>query len=137
VSSPNKEPVWVPLRVALAVHFHQVHQHGGDYGLREQGAPLEAALERPRNKYRYEPDADLARIAAAYAFGITKVSHPFLDGNKRAGFLIAGVFLELNGYDVDVSNADAIRVVLAVAAGEMTEEQLADWFRAGMRPLDS
>jgi death-on-curing protein len=127
----------VSRQVVIAINFDQLQQHGGGHGLREQGTLLDAALARPRNKYHYDPDADLADLAAAYAFAIAKTSHPFVDGNKRVGYVVANVFLEKNGYEVTSPNEDVIDVVLAVAAGEMTEEQLAAWFRASMHPLAS
>jgi death-on-curing protein len=102
--------------------------------LREQGTPLDAALARPRNKFAYEPDSDLADLAAAYTFAIAKTSHPFMDGNKRTAFVVAVMFLILNGYTINHSEDNAVRTILAVADGSMNERDVAAWFREGMTP---
>lgn len=126
------EPTWVPRLAVLAAHFDQLREHGGKHGLRGKGTLLDAALARPLNRFAYDYDCDLADLAAAYAFGITKTSHPFNDGNKRAGFVIASIFLDLNGYALNHLNDDVVTTMLAVADGSLTEEGLAAWFRAGM-----
>lgn len=127
------EPTWVPRLAVLAVHFDQLREHGGEHGLREQGTLLDAALARPVNKFAHDPDCDLADLAAAYAFGIAKTSHPFHDGNKRAGFVVAAIFLDLNGYALTHSDEAVVRAMLAVADGTLSEKKLASWFRAGMQ----
>ena len=126
------EPIWVPQMAVIAAHFDQLQEHGGAYGLRERGALLEAALARPRNKFAYEELVDLADLAAAYAFGIAKASHPFNDGNKRTGFVVAVIFLILNGKTINHPEASATQAMRAVADGSMSEEQLAEWLRAGL-----
>jgi death-on-curing protein len=112
--------------VALAVHDRQLAEHGGGTGVRDRGG-LESALARPRNRWEYG-DADLAALAAAYAFGIAR-NHPFVDGNKRTAWTVANIFLALNELELTFDEVDAIRTVEALAAGALSEEELADWFR--------
>lgn len=118
--------IWVTLDVALAVHAEQIAEHGGGEGVRDAGL-VESALARPQNLVAYgEPDA--AALAAAYAFGIAR-NYPFVDGNKRTAAVISETFLMLNGYTLTASDAELVVAFLALAAGELSEEQLADWFR--------
>jgi death-on-curing protein len=102
-------------------------EHGGLPGLRDPST-LEASLARARHLHTYEPESDLARLAAAYAFGIIR-NHPFNDGNKRTGFLALGLFLEQNGRELTADPIEAIAIILRLAAGRLTELQLADWIR--------
>ena len=122
-----REPRWVPRVVAAVVHVDQLREHGGLGGLRDEHA-LEAALARPRQKWAYDADVDLAVLAAAYAFGIA-TAHPFNDGNKRVAFLTAVVFLELNGKDLAADEVEVVQVMTALAAGKLGEAKLAAWFR--------
>ena len=118
--------VWITTSVAEAVHAEQLAEHGGAAGLRDAGA-LASAMDRARNLAAYgEPD--VAALAAAYAFGIAR-NHPFTDGNKRSAAVISETFLTLNGQRLDASDAELVVVFLALAAGELSEEELADWFR--------
>jgi death-on-curing protein len=119
------EPVWVRLDAILAAHDDQLAEHGGGTGIRDQGL-LESALARSRNLFAYG-EASLAKLAAAYAFGIAR-NHPFVDGNKRTALVAAEGFLGLNGFDLTAADVEAVSVFLSLAAGEMTEEQLAAWF---------
>jgi death on curing protein len=119
------EPVWVRLDAILAAHDDQLAEHGGGTGIRDQGL-LESALARSRNLFAYG-EASLAKLAAAYAFGIER-NHPFVDGNKRTALVAAEAFLGLNGFDLTATDVEAVSVFLSLAAGEMTEEQLAPWF---------
>jgi death-on-curing protein len=119
------EPVWVRLEAILAAHDDQLAEHGGGTGIRDQGL-LESALARPRNLFAYG-EASLAKLAAAYAFGIAR-NHPFVDGNKRTALVAAEGFLGLNGFDLTATDVEAVSVFLSLAAGEITEEQLAAWF---------
>ena len=121
------EPVWLDAVDAIAIHDRQLAEHGGGSGLRDAGL-LESALARPVNRRAYGED-DPAALAAAFAFGIAR-SHPFIDGNKRTAWVLARLFLALNGHTLAFQPDDAIRTVLALAAGELGEEELADWFRA-------
>jgi death-on-curing protein len=127
------EPVWVPRAWVDAAHYSQLDEHGGSHGIRDENA-LESALARPRNRYAYEPEADLADFAAAYAYGIA-TSHPFVDGNKRTAFVVAASFLSVNGYDVERTDAEVVEAMYAVADGGMSEADLAEWFRVAMRRL--
>ncbi|MEL6485553.1 MAG: type II toxin-antitoxin system death-on-curing family toxin [Pseudomonadota bacterium] len=118
--------VWIATEVALAAHAEQLAEHGGGDGIRD-AAMLDSAMARPRNLADYgEPDA--AALAAAYAFGIAR-NHPFVDGNKRTAAVVSETFLMLNGYALDASDAELVVAFVALAAGELSEEELADWFR--------
>jgi len=110
----------------LAVHDRQLGEHGGPAGVRDAGA-LSSALARPVNQWHYGED-DACALAAAYAFGIAR-NHPFVDGNKRTAWVAARLFLRLNGHAIAFSQADAIATMLALAAGELAEDGLADWLR--------
>lgn len=117
---------WVHDAVVLAIHDEQIAEHGGLPGIRDRAA-LESALARPRHLAAYgEPD--LAALAAAYAFGIAR-NHGFADGNKRTAFVVALVFMLDHGHLLTASDADAVRMMLATAAGALTEADLADWLR--------
>ncbi len=120
------EPEWLSLDIALAVHDRQLAEHGGPTGVRDQGM-LESALARPLNQWTYGED-DRCALAAAYAYGIAR-NHPFTDGNKRTAWVFARLFLMLNGQTLSFTPRMAIDVVLALAAGELGEDELADWFR--------
>lgn len=118
--------LWVTLDVALAAHHEQIAEHGGGEGVRDFGL-LDSAMARPLNLDAFgEPDA--ADLAAAYAFGIAR-NHPFVDGNKRTAAVVSEAFLLLNGFALGASDAEVVVAFLALAAGELSEEELADWFR--------
>lgn len=118
--------VWVTREYAEAVHDRQLAEHGGGTGIRDDGL-LESALARPQNQLHYgEPD--LATLAAAYAFGITR-NHPFVDGNKRTAWVAARLFLRLNDVALTVDKAEATVMMQRLAAGELTEDEVAAWFR--------
>ena len=118
------EPIWLRLEAILAAHDDQLAEHGGGVGIRNQGL-LESALARPLNLHAYgEPY--LPKLAAAYAFGIAR-NHPFVDGNKRTALVAAETFLGLNGVDLTATDLECVEVFLSLAAGETTEEALADW----------
>jgi death on curing protein len=120
------EPRWLDTNIVLDVHAEQLALFGGADGIRDLGL-LESALARPINKFG-DGESDLAVLAAAYAFGIAR-NHPFVDGNKRAAFASIIVFLGLNGFDFDVPPEQATAIILALAAGEVTEESLTRWIR--------
>lgn len=122
----GREPLWISQEVILAVHDRQLAEHGGGSGTRDSGL-LESALARPINRWSYGAE-DLAELAAAYAYGIAR-NHPFVDGNKRTAWVGARLFLAMNGVKLAFDKGDAIRIVLALAAGELPEEALAQWFR--------
>jgi death-on-curing protein len=122
--------VWVTQAVALAAHRDQLATHGGGDGVRDLGL-LEGAMARPQNLAAYgEPDA--AALAASYAYGIAR-NHPFVDGNKRTAAVVAETFLILNGRVLTATDAELVVGMLALASGEMTEDELIDWFRGFVR----
>jgi death-on-curing protein len=119
--------IWVDTSVALAIHDEQLAEHGGAAGVRDAGA-FESAMARPVHLASYgEPD--VAALAAAYAFGLAR-NHAFVDGNKRTAYVVAEIFLAVNGYKLLSSDADSILTFVALAAGDLSETALADWFRA-------
>ena len=117
---------WINRRALLLLHGESLVLHGGAQGIRDEGL-LDSALTRPENLALYG-QPDVFDCAAAYAFGLAK-NHPFIDGNKRAGFLGAGMFLRLNGYRLTASQQDATLTMLALAASELSEAGYADWLR--------
>ncbi len=118
---------WVVESVALAIHETQLAEHGGIPGIRDEGLFL-SAMARPQNLAAYGDRPDAAHLAAAYAFGLAR-NHPFLDGNKRTAFVVMELFLNLNGWTLEADNAACISVMLALAAGKLSEEMLAKWLR--------
>ena len=124
------EPRWISREVCLAVHDMLLSQYGGCAGLRDGGL-LDSALARPLQMQAYGSPY-LPELAAAYAAGIIK-NHPFLDGNKRTGFMMGSGFLELNGLEFFASEADAVIKTLALAAGELTEAAYAEWLSRNSR----
>lgn len=125
------EPTWVAPSVALAIHDEQIAEHGGQAGVRDAGL-LDSALNRPRHRHHYEA-APVPALAASYAYGIVR-NHPFLDGNKRTGLVVAELFLELNGWTLTATDADCVLTILKLAAGDLTEAALTDWIAANSRP---
>jgi death-on-curing protein len=110
-----------------AVHWDQIREHGGLAGIRDETA-LESALARPRHKWHYEEATDLTTLAAAYGFGVCR-NHPYRDGNKRVAFVVMAVFLELNGLMLKADETEVVTVMLALAAGTLSEKRLATWLR--------
>lgn len=118
--------VWIDIEVALVAHEEQLAEHGGAAGIRDRSM-LESALARPHNLIAYgEPD--VADLTASYAFGIAR-NHPFADGNKRTALVVSETFLMLNGYTLTATDAEVVVAFLALAAGELSVDELADWFR--------
>ena len=126
------EPLWLDERDALVLHERLLALHGGAAGLRDAGL-LESALARPRQLHAYADAPDAIDLAAAYTAGLVR-NHPFIDGNKRTGFVVGVLFLELNGYTFTASEADAAQAVLALAAGALDETGYAAFLRANRRP---
>lgn len=120
------EPEWLTATMAVAIHDEQLLIHGGLSGIRD-AALLESALDRPRNKWAYE-NAELPTLAAAYGYGLAK-NHPFVDGNKRTSLLAIYTFLGINGIEFIVDEAEAAAMIFALAAGEVSEENLARWIK--------
>ncbi len=113
--------------VVLAIHDAQLAEHGGGTGIRDEGL-LRSTLARPENLVAYGENPDVADLAAAYAFGIVR-GHPFVDGNKRTGFVVMELFLDLNGRTLEVDDLDAIQQMEALAAGTVSEADFAVWIR--------
>jgi death on curing protein len=126
------EPRWITRDGLVRLHLQGLQMFGGPEGLRDDNM-LESALARPINQFHYDNEVDIAHLAAAYAFGIAR-NHPFVDGNKRAAFLAIGLFLGKNGYTLEVEQVDATRTILSLAAGDLSEDELATWIRANMVP---
>jgi len=125
-----KEPEWVLREVVFAAHEQSLAQFGGSAGVRDEGL-LDSALGKPLNLFAYGKPGPFD-LAASYAFGIVK-NHPFIDGNKRTGFIIAVVFLELNGYKFQASEVDATLQTLALAAGDISEAAYSEWLKANSK----
>lgn len=121
---------WVREDVVYAIHDRQLAEHGGSAGLRDPAA-LDSALARPRNFAAYERP-DVAALAAAYAFGLVR-NHPFVDGNKRTAWVVARVFLAINGQRLEFDPHDAVTRMETLAAGTLGESELAKWFQQGLR----
>ena len=126
------EPRWLAFVHVLAIHSDQIQAHGGAVGLRDRGL-LGSALERPRNRFRYEPDSDLSTLAAADGFGIAR-DPPFLDGKRRVAFQAMYLFLGLNAFRIDVAEEEVVATILTLASGELDEASLAVWLRDHITP---
>jgi death on curing protein len=124
----SAEPRWPAKESLIVLHDRSIALHGGAPGLRDAGL-LESALARPANRFHYEQVDDTCVLAATYLVAIAS-NHPFADGNKRAAFLAAGLFLRLSGRRLVAEQADAARAVLAVAAGQRHIDEIAGWIRA-------
>jgi death on curing protein len=121
------EPLWLTRVAVEAMHHDQLQEHGGLPGLRDENA-LESALARLRQRWAYEPESDLPRLAAAYGYGLA-TNHPFNDGNKRIAFLAMVVFLGINQVELDAPEEEVVAVIVDLASGKLGEEELADWLR--------
>ena len=124
--SEIQEPLWITYEQAIAIHSRQLRRFGGAPGLRDEGM-LRSALERSINKRQYE-QAPLKELAAAYAFGLAK-NHAFVDGNKRIAFMAMMVFLRKNGVAFNPDPAQSTAIILALAAGEVSEQSMTRWIR--------
>lgn len=135
MSRKREEPRWVERLVVEAIQFDVVRTYGGMQGLRDENG-LESALARTKRRFTYEPKSDLAALAAAYGFGLAR-NRAFNDGNKRVAFVTMGVFLGLNGFEIDAPEAEVVTVMLDLAARVLNEGQLADWVRSRLTPQES
>jgi len=122
----TEEPKWLTYDQVVAIHSRQLRRFGGAPGLRDDGL-LRSAIERPVNKWHYE-ESELPELAAAYAFGLAK-NHAFVDGNKRIAFMSMMIFLRKNGIRFAPDPAHATKIILSLAAGEVSEESLSRWIR--------
>jgi death on curing protein len=123
------DPTWIPLRAVIAIQGELIAEHGGLAGPPRQG-DLEAALGRPVNLHAYADAAPtVPRLAAAYGFALAR-GHCFPDGNKRVALAVMDVFLRLNGFALNADEMDAVLTIQALAAGDLTEDALAEWIAA-------
>jgi death-on-curing protein len=129
----DAEPLWLRRAWVDALHFQQLKRFGGLFGVRDEGT-VESALARARNQWEYAEERDLAALAAAYGFGLTR-SHGYSDGNKRVGFMAMAVFLDLNGRELDAPEPEVVQVMVAVASDDLTEPELATWLRQHLRGI--
>jgi death on curing protein len=125
------ELLWLKRQWVDALHFQQLKRFGGLYGVRDQGA-IESALSRPIQRWAYERARDVAALAAAYGFGLAR-SHGYSDGNNRIALMAIAVFLDINGWVLDAAEPEVVRVMVAVAAGDLSEAELAEWGREHAR----
>ena len=123
-------PKWISKKSLLLLHEESLAEFGGARGMRDEGL-LDSALARPQNAYAYNNKSGIAALAASYGFGIAK-NHAFVDGNKRAAFMSIGLFKSINGHRLVADQADAIRIMLGVASGDVTEKALAAWIAINM-----
>lgn len=126
----REEPTWIPRLVVEVVQLDQIREHGGRLGIRDANA-LQAALARPRERWSRRPDADLPRLSAEYATGMSE-NLPFRDGNRRTAILSVIVFLGLNGLDFAPSDDELVERIEDLAAGRLDGEVLAEWIRSGV-----
>jgi death on curing protein len=119
-----KEPRWLNATMILAIHTSQIQEHGGSLGLRDKGL-LDSALDRPKNRFHHEAEADLLDRAASYGFGLAR-NHPFVDGNKRVA-LASCITLRMNGWNIIASEDAAYDTVLEVAQASKSKVEVAEW----------
>ena len=125
-----KEPLWLNREDCLGIHEMMLSQHGGMSGVRDDGLLL-SEIAKPQNHFAYGSES-LAVMAASYAAGIV-LNHPFLDGNKRTGFMVAATFLDLNGLELTASEESAVQQTVGLATGQLTEEAYAEWLKINCR----
>lgn len=130
----HMEPEWVLEQTVYDIHEEQLALHGGGSGVRDVGL-LQSALARPLNAFHYNQVVSLTKLAACYAFGLAK-NHAFVDGNKRTAYVVARTFLILNGFDIKADAEDKYQTIYSLAAGQLSEEQLAAWIESKIVKLD-
>ena len=121
-----KEPNWLLSDIVISVHQMLIAEHGGVLGIRDKTL-LESALARPKQNFSYSDNSSIFELAASYSYGLAK-NHPFVDGNKRVALTAGAIFLELNGYEFNASEPETVIVFEQLAAGKMTEAELAKWY---------
>ncbi|MBS4021848.1 MAG: type II toxin-antitoxin system death-on-curing family toxin [Dethiobacter sp.] len=126
------EPICLTKSIVETIHFSQIREHGGQYGIRDINL-LESALARPINRWVYEQESDIVILAAAYGYGLAK-NHCFIDGNKRVAFMAMYTFLGLNGYEIEATEPEVVDLMLGVADSRISEEQLIHWLRIHVVP---
>jgi death-on-curing protein len=132
MATPRREPHWLSRLVVDAIHADQLREHGGLAGVRDENV-LESALARPRQARHDRQATDIPRLAAAYAFGLVR-NHPYRDGNKRIGFLAMVTFLGINRYSFEGTDEDVVVQFIALAAGQVSEDELATWVQSRSTP---
>ena len=128
----RERPEWILRETVLCLHEQLLAEFGGAGGIRDEGL-LDSALGRPENLFGYGQPT-LSQLAASYVFGLVK-NHPFVDGNKRIGFAMGALFLQLNGRRLVATEADAVLQTLALAAGEIAEDVYAGWLEANSEEM--
>lgn len=129
----SSEPAWIDLETAHFVHARTLAVSGGAEGVRDEGL-LSSALERPKHRWNHAADRpSLARLAAAYAFGVVR-NHPFVDGNKRTAFVLCLLFLARNGTQVEATQDEKYAIFMQLAEGRLDEEGLERWISPRLRP---
>lgn len=128
------EPLWLHRTIIEALHADQVREHGGQLGMRDPGL-LDSALARPQHVWPYDADADLAKLAAEYGFGLAK-NHAFFDGNKRVALAATNVFLILNGFEIEASEPEVVNTMLRLADGRLNRSRFAEWIRRHLVPYE-
>lgn len=126
--------IWINAEDVIGLHALQLAVHGGAPGLRDRSL-LESSLARARMKAQYG-GADIAELAAAYGYGLAR-NHPFVDGNKRMALVVMETFLVVHGFELKADNAEMVALILALAAGQVSEEQLVIWIRDNLAPMDA
>lgn len=128
------EPLWLNRTIVEALHADQVREHGGQLGMRDPGL-LDSALARPQHVWAYDANADLAKLAAEYGFGLAK-NHAFLDGNKRVALAATNVFLILNGFEIEAPEPEVVNTMLRLADGRLSRSRFAEWIRRHLVPYE-
>lgn len=128
----NREPVWLTRKAVGAMHAELIREHGGSYGVRDEGL-IDSALARPQHRWAYG-ETDLAGLAAAYGFGLAK-NHGFVDGNRRVALMAVYTFLYTHGLNLDAPEPEAHAVFNDLAAGALAEDELAAWLRIHTEPV--
>jgi len=126
--------IWLESREIMLFHHMLIDEHGGLHGLRDEGA-LESTLARPQNLLSYHPETSITSLAACYGFGFCQ-NHVFSDGNKRIALTAINIFLQLNGWNLTCSEAEAVYVIREVASGNLDEPLLAVWIGENSEPFD-
>lgn len=134
MATRRREPSWLSRVAVDAIHNDQLREHGGLPGVRDENV-LESALARAQQKWHYAEARDIPSLGAAYASGLVR-NHPYRDGNKRIGLMAMATFLGLNGYEFIATEGDAVRAIVALAAGTISEEAFANWVTEHSRKAD-
>ena len=121
------EPIWLLPEIVISVHQMLLAEHGGASGIRDETL-LDSELNRPRQRFAYSDTLPIYELASSYCYGLAK-NHPFVDGNKRVALTTAAIFLEINGYSLTAPEANTVVIIEQLAAGNITEDELSNWFK--------